>query len=146
MDFQDCVEFANDNSLSYFATIEGGRPRLRPMGLWFADDKGFHFQTHASKVLCKQLKENNKAEACFYSPEQGGGLGTVLRVAGEVEFIDDLEYKERVAKDRPHIMKMYGLEKADDPRLVIFRIYKGEAYFWTAEYNLRESEIEKIEF
>ena len=66
-------------------------------------------------------------------------------MAGEVEFIDDLEYKERVAKDRPHIMKMYGLEKANDPRLVVFRIYKGTAYFWTAEYNLRESEIEKIE-
>jgi uncharacterized pyridoxamine 5'-phosphate oxidase family protein len=146
MDFKDCVRFANENSLSYLATIEGGQPRVRPMGLWFADDKGFHFQTHASKVLCKQLKENNKVEACFYSQKEGGGLGTVLRVAGEVEFIDDLEYKKRVAKDRPHIMKMYGLEKPDDPILVLFRIYKGEAYFWTGEYNLRESEIEKIEF
>jgi hypothetical protein len=41
---------------------------------------------------------------------------------------------------------MYGLEKEEDSGPVIFRIFKGEAYFWTPEYNLRESDIEKINF
>jgi putative acetyltransferase len=40
MDFQDCIQFANENPLSYFATIEAGQPRVRPLGLWFADDAG----------------------------------------------------------------------------------------------------------
>ena len=146
MDFQDCIKFANENALCYFATIEAGQPRVRPLGLWFADEKGFHFQTHAEKVLNHQLKENKKVEACFYNPKMGGGIGTVLRVTGEIEFIDDLEYKKRVFQDRPHIVKSYGLETADDPRLVVFRIFKGEAFFWTMEINLRESEIKKIEF
>jgi pyridoxamine 5'-phosphate oxidase len=146
MDFRDCITFANENSLSYFATSEAGQPRVRPLGLWFADDKGFHYQTHADKALCKQLKEDNKVEACFYNPRMGGGLGTVLRVAGEIEFIDDLEYKKRVFEDRAHIMESYGVETPEDPRVVVFRIYKGEAYFWTGEYNLREPEIEKIPF
>lgn len=79
MDFQDCIKFANENPLSYFATIEAGQPRVRPLGLWFADDKGFHYQTHAAKVLYKQLEEDNTVEACFYNPRVGGRLGTILR-------------------------------------------------------------------
>ncbi len=147
MDFQDCIKFTNAHRTCYLATVdEEGWPRVRAMGMWFADDKGFHFSTHKSKMLCKQLKKNNRVEACFYAPKPGGGLAPMLRVCGETEFIDDLEFKRRLLEDRPFIKKRYGVEKAEDPGPVIFRIYKGEAYFWTLDYNLRESEIEKIQF
>ena len=147
MDIQDCLKFANENPGCYLATIgEKGWPRVRPLALWFADEKGFHFSSHAAKTLCKELKENNRAEICFYAPAPDGPLGTILRVCGETEFLDDLEYKRRLLEDRPWIKQMYGLEKAEDPGPVIFRIFRGEAYFWTPEYNLRESDIEKIKF
>jgi len=78
--------------------------------------------------------------------KEGPGLGTVLRVSGEIEFLDDIEYKKRIFEDRAHIVESYGLEGLEDPRLILFRIYEGEAYFWTMEFNLRESDIEKITF
>ena len=146
MDLQDCIDFANENKTCYLATIENGEPRVRPLGLWFADEKGFYFQSHAEKALGIQLKKNKTVQACFYNPKVGPTLGTVMRVTGEIEFLDDIEYKKRIFEDRPHIVKAYGLEGLEDPRMLLFRIYKGEAYFWTIEYNLRESELEKIRF
>jgi len=147
MDFRDCIEFANENPTCYLATIdEKGWPKVRALMLWFADEKGFHFSTHESKALCKQLKENNKAEACFYTPSPNGRLGRMLRVCGETEFIVSLEYKRRLLEERPILKRLYGVEEADDPGPVIFRVFRGEAYFWTIEYNLRESEVEKIKF
>ena len=146
MDLQDCVKFANENKMCYLATVENGRPRVRPMGLWFADEKGFYFQSHTEKALCIQLNANKMAEICFYNRTASPGLGTVLRVSGEVEFLDDIAYKKRVFEERAQVVKSYGLEGLEDPRLAIFRISKGEAFFWTMEYNLRESDIETIAF
>jgi len=147
MDFQDCIKFANENPTCYLATIDDkGWPKVRALMLWFADEKGFHFSSHASKALCKQLNENNRAEVCFYTPGPTGRLGPMLRVCGETEFIVGLEYKRRLLEERPFIKRLYGVEEAEDPGPVIFRIFRGEAYFWTIEYNLRESEVERIKF
>jgi len=145
VDFQDCVKFANENPVCYIATAETSQPRVRALLLWFADDKGFYFQTQAVKAFCKQLKNNRKVEVCFYSPETDSTTGKMMRVAGEVEFIDDIALKTRVLEDRPFLKKM-GIEKPEDPLLVVFRVYTGEAHFWTREYSMRESEIERIRF
>lgn len=145
MDFQDCIKFATEHRVSYFATEESGQPRVRPIGLWFADENGFYFQAISVKALCKQLQNNNKVEVCFYAPAPDGSTGKVLRVAGEVQFIDDVALRKKVLEDRPFLKNM-GIESPDDPRLVIFRIHTGEAFFWTRENSMRESEIERIKF
>ena len=69
-----------------------------------------------------------------------------MRVSGKVEFLDDAELKTRLFKERP-FLKMTGLKAPDElPPVAIFRIYTGEAHFWTMEDNIKESEIEKISF
>jgi pyridoxamine 5'-phosphate oxidase len=145
MEFQDCITFANENRVAYFATEESGQPHVRPIGLWFADASGFYFQAQTVKAFCKQLQNNKRVEICFHAPAAEGSPGTVLRVTGEVEFIDDAALKKKVLKDRPFLKDM-GIESPDDPRLAIFRIHTGEAFFWTMEYSMRESEIERIKF
>ncbi|OGP52973.1 MAG: pyridoxamine 5'-phosphate oxidase [Deltaproteobacteria bacterium RBG_13_52_11] len=145
MDFNDCIQFATKHRVAYFATEEGGQPRVRPIGLWFADKDGFYFQAQTVKAFCKQLQNNKKVEVCFHAPAADGSPGTVLRVAGEVQFIDDAALKRKVLEDRPFLKHM-GINAPDDPRLAIFRIHTGEAFFWTMEYSMRESEIERIKF
>lgn len=145
MDFQDCVKFANENPLCYVATAEGDQPRVRAINIWFADDKGFYFQTESVKAFCKQLENNPKIEVCFYAPGADAAIGKIMRVAGEVEFISGTAIKRRVLEERPFLKGM-GIEKPEDPLLVVFRIYTGEAFFWTMECNMRESEIERIRF
>lgn len=145
MEFQDCIRFAKEQGVAYLATDDNGQPRVRPLGMWFADETGFYFQAWHTKAVCKQLRNNNKVESCFYAPGPDGGIGKVLRVSGEVEFLEDADLKKKVLEDRPFLKNM-GLDSPDDPRLAIFRIPKGEAYFWTMEYSGRESEIERIKF
>jgi pyridoxamine 5'-phosphate oxidase len=145
MDFKDCIKFAAEHRTAYFATVENGQPRVRPIGLWFADENGFYFQSQTVKAFCKQLQSNNRVEACFYAPGAGGSMGTVLRVAGEVQFLDDAALKKKVLEDRPFLKDM-GLKSPDDPRLAIFKIHNGKAFFWTMEYSMREAEIERIRF
>jgi uncharacterized pyridoxamine 5'-phosphate oxidase family protein len=66
----------------------------------------------------------------------------MLRITGEVEFLDDRGLKERVLRERP-FLKSFGLT-VDSPGLIIFRIAHGKAHFWTMEDNLKPKEY--IEF
>jgi len=143
MDFKDCVKFATQQRVAYFATEENGQPRVRPMGLWFANENGFYFQAWFTKAVCKQLQKNPKTEFCFYAPGAGGALGTVLRISGKIEFLDDRALKVKVLEDRP-FLKNVGMTGPEDPRLAIFRLHTGEAFFWTMESSGRESEIIKF--
>jgi len=106
------------------------------MGFWFADQTGFYFQTGAVKELYKQLKNIPKVEACFYKPDKM--MGTMLRIAGKIEFVDDKKLKEKVLQERPFLKSM-GLS-SESPGLTIFRIAHGEAHFWTMETNLKPKE------
>jgi len=145
MDFQEYVTFANQNPECYISTTDGTQPKVRPVLMWFADDTGFYFQTQTVKAFCKQLKNNQKVEVCFHAPGPGSDPGKVMRITGEVEFIDDLALKSRCLEER-HLLKDMGIVKPEDPLLFVFRIHKGEAFFWTREWTMRESEIERIRF
>ncbi len=133
MNIQDCIQFTNENKICYVATVDGDQPRVRALGFWFADETGFYFQTSTIKEFPRELEKNPKIEVCFYQSQ--GKMGTMLRITGKVEFLDDANLKEKVIDERP-FLKSFGLTK-DDPRLVIFRIAHGKALFWTVENNLK---------
>jgi len=144
MDYKDCVQFANHCGTTFIATTDGNRPHVRPLALQFADESGFYFQTEPVKKFYKQIRANKYVELCFYSSE-GEGLGKVMRISGEIEFVDDLELKSKLLEERP-FLKSLGIQKPDDPLFVLFRVNKGEAFFWTMADNMKELEIEKLKF
>jgi uncharacterized pyridoxamine 5'-phosphate oxidase family protein len=143
MEIADCVKFANENPVTYIATVEGNQPRVRAFAMWFADKTGFYYHTGTPKAVCRQLKENPKAELCFYKP--GEGAGTMMRVAGKVEFIEDAVLEKRLFQDRPWVKDLMTAAPKDT-RLAIFRIAHGEAYFWTMADNMREGDVPRIPF
>ena len=140
MNIQDCIKFTNENPVCYLATVDNDQPRVRALGFWFADETGFYFQTSTIKEIPKQLKKNPKTEVCFYKHE--GMIGTMLRISGEVEFVNDIKLREKAMNDRP-FLKSFGIT-VDSPTLVLFRISHGQAHFWTMENNLKPKEY--IEF
>ena len=140
MDFKDCIKFANETPVCYLATVEGDQPRVRALGFWFADETGFYFQIGAVKDMHGQMQANNKVEACFWQPDEQTGI--MMRVAGEVEFVEDVELKKKVLEDRP-FLKEFGMT-FDHPGLIIFRIAKGEAYFWTMATNFQPKQMIKF--
>jgi len=138
--FEDCIKFANANPTSYLATMDGDQPHVRGMLLWFADQTGFYYNTGAMKDLYSQLKANPKVELCFFDPKSKSLQ--MMRVTGKVEFLNDLEIKKRLVEARP-FLKQWNLT-AESPGLIVFRVAKGEAFFWTMPTNLEPKK--KIRF
>ncbi len=137
MDYKDCIKFANQNPVCYLATAEGDQPRVRALLFWYADETGFYLQSGTMKELYSQLKKNPNAEICFY--RQDPKAGAMMRVAGKVEFVEDINLKAKALEQRP-FLKGLGIASPEDQKLVIFRIPKGVACFWTMETNLAPKE------
>jgi pyridoxamine 5'-phosphate oxidase len=138
-DIKDCIDFTNEVKLCYLATTDKDQPGVRALGFWFADETGFYFQTGDVKEFYHQLKENPKTEVCFFKSMPDKIPGMMLRITGEVEFLNDKNLKEKVLIERP-FLKNFGFT-SDSPGLIIFRIAHGKAHFWTMETNLKAKEI-----
>jgi pyridoxamine 5'-phosphate oxidase len=141
MDFKEYVKFANDNKTCYLATTEGDQPRVRCLGMWFADEKGFYFQAQSVKAMCKQLEKNQKVEVYFNAKD----FSKVMRVTGKIKFIDDPEMRSKCIKERPFV-KNFGITEPDNPLLAVFHLYTGEAYFWTMADSMKEDKIPRVKF
>ena len=141
MSLKEYADFANENKTCYLATVEGDQPRVRAMGMWYADETGFYFQAQTVKAMCKQLEKNPKVEVYFATKD----FSKAMRVSGKVTFIDDLEMKAKCINDRPFV-KNFGITEPDNPLLAVFHLYTGEAYFWTFGDSMKEDQIPREKF
>jgi uncharacterized pyridoxamine 5'-phosphate oxidase family protein len=145
LNFKDCIDFANENALCHLATTEDDQPHLRVMRMWNASEDGFYFCGLAPKNMWNQMKTNPKVEICFFNNASEPSGIKVLRIKGEVEFLEDLEMKKEILEKRP-MYKTHGTGQPDDPTYPLMRVAHGEAWFWTRQYILKESEAERIKF
>jgi len=144
MNLQDCIRFATDHPVCFFATTDGDQPRVRPLALWFANDDGFYFAILSPKQLSKQLKTNPKVEVCFYNNPADPIDAKMMRVTGAAELVEDRELHDRAVKDGEPIEQVAGRPLGE--LWEVFRIRSGEAFFWTAADTLKEAELERIRF
>ena len=146
LNFEDCIRFANEHMICSLATCDGDQPRVRMLGMWFADKTGFLFSTTKTKQLYRELSARPKAEVCFYSWPKGplgdegtSDIGKMLRASGDVAFLDDPDLRQRLFNERPFL-------RPNAQNQIIFRIQNGEARFWTSEDSEREAIIETARF
>jgi pyridoxamine 5'-phosphate oxidase len=144
MNLQDCIKFATENPICFLATIEGDQPRVRALGLWFANENGFYFSILSPKQAYGQLKANPKVEVCFYNNPTDLMQAKQMRVTGKVEFVADQELQEKAAGEGAWLEELTG--KPLGHLWKNFRIRSGEVCFWTLADTLREPELERIRF
>lgn len=137
MNVDNCIEFATENPTSFLSTTEDKQPRVRGMGLWFADKTGFYYSTSARKELYAQLKANPKVELCFF--DQKSKNLDQMRVTGHAEILEDLALKEKLLKDRPFLAQL-GFD-AKNPKLIVFRVTNCIAHFWGWNTNLQPKQF-----
>ena len=117
MSLEEYAKFANENPACYLATAEEGQPRVRAMGMWYADETGFYFQTQSVKALYQQILNNDKVEVYFFKPD----FSEVMRVSGRVKTVEDMELRGKCIEDRPFIKEM-GITDPEDPLLGVFSL------------------------
>ena len=143
MNLRDANNFARKVGTCFMATREAGQPRVRPVSV-MDEETGFYFATVEGKRLHRQLLDNPLVEACFYDHTSPPDGGTVLRVSGDVEFVEDLDMKTRILKKSPVLQSIFS--GPDDVNYVLYRIAHGEARFWTMADFGKESQIKGILF
>jgi uncharacterized pyridoxamine 5'-phosphate oxidase family protein len=115
------------------------------MRMWFADETGFYFHTGTGKSLSEQVRQGAKVEAAFHDRgDDPTSPGQVMRVAGEIELVDDGALEARLLEERAWLKGIFAAFPND--RLVIFRIVRGEIQFWDMSVNNREKEQPRIRF
>ncbi len=132
----EIVSFLNAHPMCHLSTLEGGKPRVRGMLLYRADEKGLLFHTGAGKSLSEQVRNGSPVEACFNSPD------TQVRVSGVAEIVEDMALKKEIVAARPFMQPWveqhgYGL-------IVVFRVAKCEAAVWTMADNFKPTTYQKI--
>ena len=67
-----------------------------------------------------------------------------MRVAGDIEFLDDIELTRKVAEERAALEAI--IHRPLEPITEVFRIPSGEVRFWTLRDILKEQQVERIRF
>jgi len=116
---------------------------VRTFLVWFADEKGFYFITLAGKSVCKQLRVNPRVEVCFFNNKQGDEA-RMMRVTGEIEFLEDIDIRRKAMESRP-LLKKYAAGP-EDKAFEVFCLHTGEAFFWTFKDILKEAQLERVHF
>lgn len=116
----EAVKFLKENVNGFLATVEEGKPRVRPFQFMFEEDGKFVFCTGNTKEVYKQLQANPYVEFSSSSPQFAW-----IRLSGEVKFSNDLKIKEKILENNGLVKSIY--QTADNPVFEIFYIEHGTA-------------------
>jgi pyridoxamine 5'-phosphate oxidase len=144
MNFQDCVQFANENPLVTLSTVEDTQPRARIVQMFLADATGIYLALLKPKEVVKQIKANPKVELCFFHPSADMMQLKQLRITGSLELVTDEKLIKRCAQERAALGDLAG--QPIEPLLVIYRLSHGVGIFWTLMDVMKEPTLERIHF
>lgn len=114
------VQLLNENRTGAFATVEDGKPRVRPWMFQFEENQKFYFCTANNKDVYKQLQSTPFAEFTTTSKDM-----ITVRLSGKVVFTKDMRYKEKILNENEGLKKMYTT--ADNPIFEVFYIEHAKA-------------------
>lgn len=95
-------DFLKEAGVFFLATVDGDRPRVRPLGAYLEMDGRVIFGVGNFKNVYKQLCANPKVElvACKQN-------GHWMRYTGKAVFETDPKYAEAMLETLPQVKKLY---------------------------------------
>jgi pyridoxamine 5'-phosphate oxidase len=129
MDKKEIIEFLCKNPTCHMATLDNGKPRVRAMGMYRADENGIIIQVSEVKDIDKQLSKDPETELCFINPKEG----IQIRVSGRMELLDDLEMKKDVVEKRQFLKPL--VDKHGWGVIKLYCLKHGMAHVWTPKVN-----------
>lgn len=112
-------EFLNKAGVFYLATVDGARPRLRPLGLQMEVDGRVLFGVGDFKAVCRELEANPNVEivAC---------VGTDwLRYSGRAVFETDPKFEAMALDAMPDLKAIYNAQTGKHLRM--FHLEEAQA-------------------
>jgi len=117
---EEILKVLKENGYGFLATVDNGKPRVRPFGFMFQEEGKLYFCTNSMKDVYKQLIELPYVEYSATSKDM-----VTVRISGEIIFSEELDKKEKVLNASEIVRK--GYKSADNPILKVFYIEHGTA-------------------
>lgn len=126
---EEIFTLLNENPAFHLATVENGRPHVRGIFMYKADERGIIFHTGTFKDLYKQLQENPEVEMCFFNPQNG----EQVRISGKVVLDRDKNLLDEIYNhpSRAFLRSWGNIEE----KLAVYRMPHGKAVVWTMASN-----------
>lgn len=109
---QEVYEFLKECGVYYLATIDNGKPRVRPFGTVDIFDNKLYIQTSKEKNVSKQIALNPNVELCAFNNEKW------IRVSGKLIRNENVLAKEHMLDNYPNLKNMYDAH--DDKTEVLY--------------------------
>lgn len=117
---EQVLKLLKENVNGFLATVDDGKPRVRPFGFILEENGKIYFCTSSKKDVYRQLLLLPYIEYSATSKEM-----VTVRVNGEIKFCEDIAKKEKVMNVYEPIRK--GYKSADNPTFKVFYIEHGTA-------------------
>ncbi|HAR63659.1 MAG: pyridoxamine 5'-phosphate oxidase family protein [Candidatus Margulisiibacteriota bacterium] len=140
MNKAEVIDFINAHLGGHLATVEDGKPHVRGIFFYKADDDGIVFHTGTMKDLYRQVMANPNVETCFNDFQQG----IQIRVSGVAQEIKDMDFKKEIVSKREFLQKMIESNAASYETLAVFYIKNCVATPWTMAANFATKEYIKF--
>ena len=112
-------DFINEAGVFFLATVDGNRPKVRPLGAHFEEDGKIYFTVGDFKDVYKQLCENPLVEIVAYKD------WVWLRYTGRAVFDDNPEYAEKFLEALPNLRNVYN--ETTGNKMMVFHLEDAEA-------------------
>jgi uncharacterized pyridoxamine 5'-phosphate oxidase family protein len=122
---EEAIKFLTENRSGFMASVDNGKPRVRPFGFMFEEKGKFYFCTATTKDAYKQFKAVPFIEFCCANKE----FNTWLRLTGSIAFTDDMAIKEKIFQTAPMLKNVY--KSPDNPIFTAFYVEHGTATIWS---------------
>ncbi|MBK1812145.1 pyridoxamine 5'-phosphate oxidase family protein [Clostridium sp. YIM B02505] len=117
---EELLKLLKENPNGVLATVDNGKPRVRPFGFIMEEQGKFYFCTNSLKEVYKQLLKVPCIEYSVITKDM-----VTLRISGEISFCDDLIIKDKVLN--VHEPVKLGYKSADNPIFKVFYMEHGTA-------------------
>ncbi|MBP5408318.1 MAG: pyridoxamine 5'-phosphate oxidase family protein [Bacilli bacterium] len=117
---EEVLKFLKECGVYYLATVEDGKPRVRPFGTAEIFENHLYIQTGKKKDVYKQIEKNNNVEICAFK------VGKWLRLRGILKQDDRYEARKDMLDKNPYLRGMYD---ENDGNTEVLYFESAEAIF-----------------
>ena len=117
---EEVLKFIKECGVYYLATVEDGKPRVRPFGTAEIFENHLYIQTGNKKDVFKQIQKNPNVEICAFKD------GKWLRLRGILKQDDRYEARKDMLDKNPYLRGMYD---ENDGNTEVLYFESAEAIF-----------------
>ena len=126
---QTVYDFLKKTGTYFLATVDGGRPKVRPFGTVNLFEGRLYIQTGKRKDVARQINANPKVELSAFDG------GTWVRVAATLVEDNRAEAQESLLAAYPQLKGMYAV---NDGNNVVYYLKDATATFYTFDGKQKE--------